>query len=281
VPRLTSHAPSTSRRRALAPLLLAIATVAAPLPSFARTSEPATATSRGWAHVAVDTSGVGEAGPVLRRRVQERADVVLRRAGVMPGRGPKDPTISVVIKEITGDEPSWEYSITLSRSDTPAAAAAPQSCPLCTETELVEAIEGRLATVAADLEATQVETPDEPTTDPTEDPSDDPKPAPIVTTDDASKGKLGKKGKAGAALVGLGVAGVAVGIVLVVLPDRPKTGDPTREVFTQPPGYALLATGAVSLVVGAVLLGIDRKQAKQSGRKQARIRLDPGGVVRF
>jgi len=280
VPRLTSHAPSTSRRRALAPLLLAIATAAAPLPSFARSSEPASATSRGWAHVAVDTSGVGEAGPVLRRRVQERADVVLRRAGVMPGRGPKDPTISVVIKEITGDEPSWEYSITLSRSDTPAQAAPSQSCPLCTETELVEAIEGKLATIAADLE-TQVETPDEPTTDPTEDPSDDTKPVPIATTDDTSKGKLGKKGKAGAALVGLGVAGVAVGIVLVVLPDRPKSGDPTREVFTQPPGYALLATGAVSLVVGAVLLGIDRKQAKRSGRKQARIRLAPGGVVRF
>lgn len=271
------------RRSMIASAVLScfVATSFAPLTTqaYARAIEDAP-TSRGWAHVAIDTSGVGEAGPVLRRRVQERADVVLRRAGVMPGRNPADPTINVVIKEITGEDPSWEHTIGVTRGDTVVMAPEMQPCPLCTETELVEAIEGRLSTIAGKLEEdAQTIPPTQANDDPTE-PKTDP-----ITTDDTSsrggKGKLGTKGKAGIALVALGAAGVITGIVLIVLPDRPKSGDPTREVFTQPPGYGVLAGGAVSLVVGAVLLGIDRKQAKKSSRKQARIRLGAGGVIHF
>lgn len=274
------------RRAALASLVLScfVATSIAPATAHAyATAIEDSASSRGWAHVAVDTSGVGEAGPVLRRRVQERADVVLRSAGVMPGRGPQDPTITVVIKEITGDDPAWEHTVTLTRGESATKDGVTQTCPLCTETELIEAIEGRLATLAADLEADATEPATDPTTAPTD--PDPTEPKPIVTTDDTSSGKLGTKGKAGIALVALGAAGVVAGLVLIVLPDRPKTGDLTREVFTQPPGYGVLAGGAVSLVVGAVLLGIDRKQAKkqgkQSGRKHARVRLGAGGVVHF
>jgi hypothetical protein len=273
------------RRSTIAALALSafVATTIAPVTSHAqtRTAEDAPS-SRGWAHVAIDTSAVGEAGPVLRRRVQERADVVLRRAGVMPGRSPQDPTINVVIKEITGDDPSWEHTIGVTRGDTVVMAPEMQTCPLCTETELVEAVEGRLSTIAGKLEEdAKTLPPSDASTDPTTDAAEpEPKTTP-VTTDDTRKGKLGTKGKAGVALVALGAAGVIAGVVLIVLPDRPKSGDPTREVFTQPPGYGVLAGGAVSLVVGAVLLGLDRKQAKKQGRKQARIRLGAGGVLHF
>jgi len=260
-------------------LAVAIATpataVAAPTTIPAPRDEGASSKSRGWAHVAVDTSQIGEAGPAIRRRVQERADVVLRRAGVMPGRGPQDPTINVVIREKEGDDPGWDYLITVTHPDRAAPTGTPQLCELCTETELIDAIEGRLATIAAELETqAQVE---EPHDDPTA-PTDEPVPA-------RDPKRLGPKGKAGAALVALGGSGVIVGIVLAVLPASPATDDGrndySREVFTQPPGYALLGVGAAVLVTGAVLLGLDRRQARRRSREQARIRAVPGLGFRF
>ncbi|HET6582243.1 MAG TPA: hypothetical protein VFG69_02325 [Nannocystaceae bacterium] len=254
----------------------ASARVAAPRAKAAAPAAAATE-SNGWAHVAVDTSETGEAGPAIRRRVQERADVVLRRAGILPGRGPQDPTINVVVREKTGDRPGWEYVITVLRPEAAPPAGEPTACDLCTETELVDAIEGRLATVAAELEAAAKSASDGDPTMPPSDPIDGPPhdgPPPDPK-------KLGKKGKAGAALIGLGGAGLIVGIVLTVLPPRPKKGDPRYEVFTTWPGYGLLASGGAALIVGAVLLGIDRRQAKRRSNARARIEVRPGDGLGF
>lgn len=87
---------------------------------------------------------------------------------------------------------------------------------------------------------------------------------------------LRPSGKAGVALVVTGGLGLVAGLVLAVLPARPKPDDPTREVYTQPPGYALLGVGAATLVVGAVLLGLDRRRAKARGH--ARVQLGRGGL---
>jgi hypothetical protein len=232
--------------------------------------------SRGWAHVAVDTSQVGEAGPAIRRRVQERADVVLRRAGVMPGRGPQDPTITVVVREKKGDKPGWEYTITVSRADEPVPTSEPSMCELCTETELVDAIEGRLATVAAELEAEQSENENG---DPTDDGTLGPvKPTTVDPGPPRDPKKLRGKGKAGAALIALGAGGLVAGIVLAVLPPRPHRTRHTYEVFTQPPGYALIGSGAAALVVGAVLLGLDRRDAKRDAKARRQVRLEPAGL---
>lgn len=254
---------------------LAIACPSVVAPSPARAAEPIAedGTLRGWAHVAVDTSAIGEAGPAIRRRVQERADVVLRRAGIMPGRGPQDPTISVVIREVDGDEPGWAYAITITRAEQVTGANDPHTCPLCTETELVDAIEGRLATIAAELEGPA----DDPATagDPTAAPTETTPPSRSPTDAPVDRG-LRPSGKAGVALVVTGGLGLVTGLVLAVLPARPKSGDPTREVYTQPPGYALLGVGAATLVVGAVLLGLDRRRAKTRGH--ARVQLGRGGL---
>lgn len=245
----------------------ASARVSAPA-ADASVPEPGASTeSNGWAHVAVDTSETGEAGPAIRRRVQERADVVLRRAGVLPGRGPQDPTINVIVREKTGERPGWEYVITVSRSDQPPPVGEPATCDLCTETELVDAIEGRLATVAAELEAAAQD----------EAANGDPTGPPAIHRPTVDRGppsdpkKLGPKGKAGAALIGVGGVGVIVGIVLAVLPARPHPDrtQQNKEVFTTWPGYGVLAGGGVALVVGAVLLGLDRRQAQKRSKANA------------
>lgn len=276
--------PQTTRRRWLT-LAVALATASAPSFASARmapapTTRNESPTTQGWAHVAVDTSQIGEAGPVIRRRVQERADVVLRRAGVMPGRGPQDPTIGVVIHEITGNSPGWEYAITISRAEQPAGLAHFQSCELCTETELVDAIEGRLATIAADLESTPTAEPTVTSAPDEVEPTREPLPVSGPGPTTRPRG-LSAQGKAAVALLALGGAGMVAGIVLAVLPARPKSGDPTHEVFTQPPGYAALGTAGVALVVGAVLLALDRKASRRNARQFALRRLQPGLVVWF
>jgi hypothetical protein len=250
----------------------------APAPSAATVPEPGARTdSRGWAHVAVDTSKTGEAGPAIRRRVQERADVVLRRAGVMPGRGPQDPTINVVVREKVGDNPGWEYTITVSRPDEPVPTGETTTCDLCTETELVDAIEGRLATVAAELEAEQAEASDsgdDDVTEPVSTPAIDPGPP-------HDPKKLGKKGKAGVALLAVGGGGLVAGIVLAVLPPRDHKDMPTKDVHTDTPGYVVLGVGAAAVIVGAVLLGLDRRAAKRRSKAHARVRFEPTAGLGF
>jgi hypothetical protein len=199
----------------------------------------------------------------------------------MPGRGPQDPTINVVVRERTGDKPGWEYAITVTNSDAPVPQTEPAVCDLCTETELVDAIEGRLATIAAELEALarEAEGDDAATSD--TDPTVDPGPPPV---DDK---RLGNKGKAGAALVAVGGIGVIVGIVLAVLPATPcgscgdKSDKPFFEKTTRIPGIAVLSAGAATLVVGAVLLGLDRRAARRRSSAHARIQALPSAGLGF
>lgn len=243
--------------------------------------DPAPATegatrSRAWAHVAVDTSAVGEAGPAIRRRVQERADVVLRRAGVMPGRGAGDPTITVIIREVGKPDPGWEYAITVAAEGQTPPPSETIGCPLCTETELIDKIEGQLTALAARIEAPQ--DPPPPRVDPTPTREGDDPVTPVDDPQPQGRG-LGKMGKAGVALLVTGAAGAIAGAVLAALPPRPQDGDPTHEVFTQPPGYALLGAGGGLLITGAILLAVDRarhrKQSSTRGKTAGKPRARP------
>lgn len=210
---------------------------------------------RAWANVAVDTSEVGEAGPAVRRRVQERADVVLRGAGILPGRGPADPTIRVIVRELGGDRPGWDYVVTLApeHAQTPAF----DRCSLCTETELVDAIEGRLAILAAELDDATV-----PAATPR---SHDPPPPATPATPTRRRPMRAT----GIALLSLGGAALVTGAVLAARPARPKPGEPLREIYTQPPGYALLASGGAALVVGLVLLLVVHRARPAGPRTRA------------
>ncbi|MBK8235445.1 MAG: hypothetical protein IPK74_07830 [Deltaproteobacteria bacterium] len=227
-----------------------------------------------WANVAVDTSGVGEAGPAVRRRVQERADVVLRNAGVLPGRGPDDPTIRVIIREVQGERPGWSYRVFTDAGQ--GDATAEDSCDLCTETELVDAIEGRVAIIAAALRsaaeraaAAGAPVSTQPPPPRIADPQGE-QPQPHGRVGPTGKAGFGPTGKVGFGLIGVGVGGIVAGAVLAALPAHPKPGEPLREIYTQPPGYALLAAGGTALVIGTALVLADRYGRKRRGRAVAR-----------
>ncbi|MEM9460926.1 MAG: hypothetical protein AAGF11_42575 [Myxococcota bacterium] len=95
-------------------------------------------------------------------------------------------------------------------------------------------------------------------------------------------GNLRGMGKAG---IGLLVVGGSIAIGGAVLAAREPTGFPDRHPnankisSTRPPGWAMLGGGAAFIVVGAVLLGIDRKRAKPRQASAARS-VAPGFEVR-
>jgi hypothetical protein len=72
-------------------------------------------------------------------------------------------------------------------------------------------------------------------------------------------------GKAGIALLAVGGAALITGVVLVVRAPAPREDKmPTHVFSTRPPGYALLGVGAAVAITGGVLLGLDRRNAKNA-----------------
>jgi hypothetical protein len=231
----------------------------------ARAGEPAKPTKARYADVAVETKGLGEAGPVVRRRVGERADVVLRRSGVLPPRDAGDPVLSVTVDELVGDEPGYVFKVEILVDGTAKEAATPSECRLCTEGELVDAIEGRLEHAVTELPVASDEPPP-PRVDPTK--VDSPQHDDAVDRPPGPGMKIG-----GATLVAVGGAATITGAVLAALKPKPKSGDPLHLTDTHNPGYALIAVGASALVTGAVLLIVDaRRRAKHKRAMAARPR---------
>jgi hypothetical protein len=239
----------------IASSVLAVAIVGAAGPAQAA---PA---SERRASVEVDTSAVGEAGPIIQRRIEERADVVLRDAEVLPGDD-DDALIRVSVKELTGDDPGFAFDLWVERGGEPVGERRRVECNLCTETEIVAKAESEIAVVVAALPAeSEAEAL----------PADPVQPDPAAVGDDSpsksgadDRRPLGPKGKAGIALLVSGTVAAGVGIGLAIPEWKPLDGDPTQEKSTRPLGIALAAAGGAALVTGAVLLGLDRKQSRNS-----------------
>ena len=67
--------------------VLIVAPGSVPAPAAPPTTSPTEAKAeQRHASLEIDTSDVGEAGPIIQRRVRERGDVVLRDAGILPAR---------------------------------------------------------------------------------------------------------------------------------------------------------------------------------------------------
>lgn len=229
-------------------------TTAVPEPDAKPTDAPAKGGKTRYADVAVETQSLGAAGPVVRRRVGERADVVLRRSGVLPPRDADDPIISVTVEELTGDEPGYVFRVEILVNGVATEKAKPSECRLCTEGELVDAIEGRLEHAVANLPSAGGDVPP-PRVEPTpKDPIDAPAPA--------RKPGPGMR-IAGATVLGVGAAALIAGAVMATRPEKPKPGDPLYLTSTHNPGYALIGVGGAAAITGAVLLLVDaRRRAK-------------------
>jgi hypothetical protein len=225
-------------------------------------SEPRHAT------VEIDTSDIGEEGPVIKRRTRERTDVVLRAAGVLPGRPDAgDPVIYIDVDELTGTEPGYQCEVWISHGGRVLGERRRVECTLCTETEIVQRVETTVGELIELLPAgpppddgSSTKPTTEPTTDPTSDTPSDSTTTP--STEGDGRRPLGTLGKAGAALIAVGVAGAAAGAVLLALPPKVDEDDPLYETTYRPPGAAALATGAAVLVAGVVMLVVDRRRAR-------------------
>jgi hypothetical protein len=216
---------------------------------------------RRYASLTVDVDAHGDAAEVLRERIHERGDVALRRAAVLPARDADDLTIAVRVRE-DPDEPSYTFHIDGVRAGAPVGESIAGECRLCTEGELVAAIETRLADAIAAVE-------------PTPAPATEPAPPAVVPprADAQRRAPLGKAGIAGVTLLVGGAAALATGMGLAVAPVR-DADDPRFDVTTRPVGWALLGTGGAIAIAGAVLVGLDRRTARRRARMALGLRGD-------
>jgi hypothetical protein len=71
-------------------------------------------------------------------------------------------------------------------------------------------------------------------------------------------------GKAGVGLLAGGTVATAAGLGLSLAEEPADPNMPLNKITIHPAGYAILAVGAAALVTGAVLLVLDRRQAKRA-----------------
>lgn len=213
------------------------------------------------ASVEIDTSDVGEEGPVVKRRVRERTDVVLRAAGVLPARPEGgDPLVHVDIDPLQGEDPGYRFELWITRDGVLVGERRRVECTLCTESEIVQRVETTVGEILEELDA-----PPEPADDAPEPATAEPataEPAPVAATPpDRPRAPLAALGKGGVALLTLGIAGLGVGATLVALPPRVKLDDPLYETTTRPPGFVVLGVGAAAAISGVAMLVVDRRRA--------------------
>jgi hypothetical protein len=253
------------------------------------------AVTHGWAAVAVgaspaepepvearleiDTHAAGSGAEVLQRRIEERANIVLRQGKVLPGDA-EDAAILVVVRELAGDDPGYAVSFELRASDGSKLAEPTEiECPLCTETELVARVEAELEPVIQtlrELEAARREpaiAPEPPA--PTVGPQVE---TPVEAPPRSRKAMLA----GGITLLVVGGGALGAGVGLAIPEPKIDEHDPLDLITTRPIGYALLAGGIVAATTGAVLTALAVKHRRRSewsmipygGRHQAGLMID-------
>lgn len=234
--------------------------------------------------VFVDADGIGAGGPVVAGRAMRAAEGGLVAQAVTITDAPAGPELRVKLSERDAGGYRVEYEI-IYDGKTITNGTGGFDCQLCTEDELIEKVEALAIQVAPKLVVPRAEV----------GPGPGPGPGPDVKDPDDGGGSdtgggsdpivdedpnaLGVKGKAGIGLLVVGGLGVISGVVLVVLPPLEEfpTGHENAAYVksTRPPGWGVLGVGVGAAVVGAVLLGLDRKQAKRRAAGKAEARVHP------
>lgn len=239
------------------------------------------------AELRIDTSRVGDAGPVIKRRVEERGGVVLRDAGVLAAADGEDPRIFVVVMELRGEDPGYAFELWIEQRGQVLGERRTVECTLCTESEIVGRVEEALAEALPRLPEAGADASDSAGPEPGSEAPGPVGPAevgPGSASDGRDREALGPKGKAGVGLLATGVVAVGVGIGLAVPPPRVRRSDPRYVTDTRPPGIVAIASGGAAVVVGAVLLALDRRQRRPTVAVVPWLRrhgAGVGAVVRF
>lgn len=162
---------------------------------------------------------------------------------------------------VGGESYAYRVSLGVLRDGTAADVPAPLSCE-CTNEELLvritQSVVDLVPTLRGDVAAEPSPTvPPRTATTPVAGPRAD-RPA--------ERAPLRGLGRGGVALLAVGgvLAFTGVGLVAAPKPDRFDVADverPSEPKSSRPAGYAMLATGGAAIVVGAVLLGVDRRRA--------------------
>jgi hypothetical protein len=232
----------------------------------------------------VDADGIGAGGPVIAGRAMRAGTGGLERQAVTITDAPAGPELRIKLTVRSAGGYRVEYEIVYD-GKTVKDGTGGFDCQLCTEDELVEKVEALAIQVAPKLvvpsDESDVGPGPGPDGDEGRDPDDGRDPdhgrvtGPIADDDPNA---LRGMGKAGIALLVVGGLGAITGVTMVVVePTYFEPGDANANQYrtTRPPGYGLLAGGAAALIAGAVLLGLDRKQAKRRAAGKAEARVHP------
>jgi hypothetical protein len=206
------------------------------------------------ARLEIDTTAAGNGAQVLHRRIDERANIALRQAKVLPGDR-DDVALRIIVRELDGDEPGYAVTFEL-RADDGSPLDEPRivECSLCTETELVARVEAELEMEIRALR--EIDTPS-PATNPAPQPESTPEPEPPPP-----RGHAGMLAGGITLLVGGGGA-IGAGVGLSIPGPKIDQDNPLDLITTRPVGYALLACGVVAAATGAVLTAIAVERRRQ------------------
>jgi len=247
-----------------------LALVVALVPSWALAKDPPTKPLRASLEV---EAGEAEDAKELEERVNTALGARLRKAEVLPRKSLEDGLIHVEVSPLP-DGGGYHYDVYAEQADrTLADTKTEADCAGCDEAALLEAIGIAVDKCLPPLAATVAE--------PAAASKEPPPPAVVVTPAQPSQSderrRAGPMGKAGIGLMVAGAATAVVGVIFVVqgrsFDTRPGALEQEGVDF-RPPGFALLAGGAATLITGGVLYGVDR-----SRQKKASVAWVPGGAV--
>lgn len=232
--------------------------------------------------------------PLLEHQIREAAETsalfvredvtkALREVyGVEVVEDPAAPAVLVRLAWVDYDKSVYRVEIAVRRPGQDAKTITRFERHYMHDTALSQGVADSLAEAVAELGKPQETRPQGEATEgaPTQatDEPGEPEQVDEASNDSPPRAPLATMGKAGIGLLGGGVvvAGVGAGLLSQGQKLDEQDGQPLERTGRdyRPPGIAVLVSGGALIVAGAVMLGLDRKNAPK--RKEALVRVLPG-----
>jgi hypothetical protein len=212
--------------------------------------EPSSASATD-AVIAVEMAASVERGEALAEKISQEGARLLQAHRLPAEVDAADP--KRVLIRVSGTDYDWSVAVSVEKAGEVLRALDPAKCE-CTKEELIDrAMQGVVDLLPVLRGEDDAGTPPPPSTNGGDRPTK------------GERKRLGAPGKAGVALIVLGAAGAIAGAVLLGLGRRDEDANPQMrdEVSYTAPGGAVLGVGLAVLVVGAILVGVDRSRARK------------------